>query len=184
MSKRQCRYLSLLVLCVLAWGCMQTDATDELAVDETGDAAGDAADGSADEDAAVAARLDSLYGVFTRAYAEADVDLLMDSVYARDGYYLPPNRPILAGQESFRGQFESFLGPIAQRGEPGPRISFDIRDRDVGGDLAYDIGVYTIRPPDAPEDAPGSRGKFIVIWKRGADGTWRIHADGFSAIGG
>lgn len=132
---------------------------------------------------AVSAELDSVYAVFTRAYADADVDLLMDSVYARDGYYLPPNAPILEGQDAFRGQFESFLGPIAQRGEPGPLISFDIRDRAIDGDLAYDIGIYTIRRPDAPADAPGSSGKFIVIWKRDASGGWRIHADGFSALG-
>jgi len=135
------------------------------------------------DDSAVSAGLDSVYAVFTRAYAEADVDLLMDSVYARDGYYLPPNAPILEGQDAFRGQFEGFLGPIAERGEPGPAISFDIRDRAISGDLAYDIGIYTIRRPDASPDATGSSGKFIVIWKRGAAGAWRIHADGYSALG-
>lgn len=130
----------------------------------------------------VSGELDAVYAVFTRAYAEADVDLLMDSVYAPDGYYLPPNGAILEGQDAFRGQFEGFLGPIAERGEPGPSISFDIRDRSISGDLAYDIGVYTLRPPDAAVDAPGNRGKFIVIWKRNAAGDWRIHADGFSPL--
>ncbi|MFW6089269.1 MAG: YybH family protein [Gemmatimonadota bacterium] len=142
---------------------------------DASDAPNDAVDASAG--------LDSVYAVFTRAYAEADVDLLMDSVYASDGYYLPPGGPILEGQDSFRGQFEAFLGPIAERGEPGPSISFDIRDRAISGDLAYDIGVYTLRPSGAPADAPGNRGKFIVIWKRDAAGDWRIHADGFSAMG-
>lgn len=138
---------------------------------------------SPDDPADVSAQLDSVYAVFTRAYAEADVDLLMDSVYAPDGYYLPPNAPILEGRDAFRDQFEGFLGPIADRGEPGPAISFDIRDRAISDDLATDIGVYTIRRPDAAADAPGSRGKFIVIWKRDADGRWWIHADGFSGLG-
>ena len=139
---------------------------------------------SATDVTAVSAQLDSVYSVFARAYAEADVDLLMDSVYARDGFYLPPNSPILEGQEEFRDQFESFLGPIAASGDAGPRITFDIRERGIDGDLAYDIGIYTIRRPDAPADAPGSSGKFIVIWKRDAAGAWRIHADGFSAVTG
>ncbi len=143
----------------------------------------DSAEGVTSDDSIVSAELDSVYATFSRAYAEADVDLLMDSVYAREGYYLPPNAPILEGQDAFRGQFEGFLGPIAERGEPGPVISFDIRDRAIDGDLAYDIGVYTIRRPDAAADAPGSRGKFIVIWKRDAAGAWRIHADGFSGLG-
>jgi len=159
-----------LVACV---GCTFTDASESER----------ASTGAPSRDSAVASELDSIYGVFTRAYAEADVDLLMDSVYAADGYYLPPNAPILEGQESFRDQFANFLGPIAERGGPGPDISFDIRDRSVSGDLAYDIGVYTIRPAGAPADAPGSRGKFIVIWKRGPAGHWRIHADGFSGLG-
>ena len=97
---------------------------------------------------AAAAELDSVYATFTRAYAAADVDLLMDSVYHRDGFYLPPNAPILEGQEEFREQFASFLGPLAERGEAGPRISFEIVDREVSGNLAYDIGIYTLRPAE------------------------------------
>ena len=130
--------------------------------------------------AAVSAALDSTYTVFTRAYREANVQLLMDEVYARDGFYLPPESPILQGQDQFRGQF-SFLERFARDGGPGPRISFDIVDRDIDGDLAYDIGVYSILPPDAAGDAEPGQGKFIVIWKR-IDGDWRIWADGFSPL--
>lgn len=130
--------------------------------------------------AAVDAALDSVYATFTEAYARANVQLLMDRVYAHDAYYLPPGTPILEGQDQFRGQF-SFLERYARGDGPGPEISFDIVDRDVDGDLAYDIGVYTLRAPDAP---PGevSRGKFVVVWKRNARGEWRIHADSYSPV--
>ena len=104
----------------------------------------------------------------------------MDSVYAEDGLYLPPGSPILRGQDQFRGQF-SFLERFTGGRGPGPDLSFDIVDRDVSGDLAYDIGVYTIRSPVNAGGEPG-RGKFIVIWKRDAAGSWRIHADGFSPV--
>lgn len=130
--------------------------------------------------AAVSAALDSTYAVFTEAYERANVQLLMDEVYARDGYYLPPGSPILHGQDQFRGQF-SFLERFARDGGPGPRITFDIVDRDIDGDLAYDIGVYSILPPGAAEDVEPGQGKFIVIWKR-IDGDWRIWADGFSPV--
>lgn len=175
MSSRKRRPLLAAVLALFA-GCTFNDSPEADAPST------DASTGSADS--SVAAELDSIYGVFTRAYAEADVDLLMDSVYARDGYYLPPNAPILEGQASFRDQFAGFLGPIAERGGPGPDISFDIRDRGISGGLAYDIGVYTLRPPGAPPGAEGNQGKFIVIWKRTTGGHWRIHADGFSGMGG
>ena len=130
--------------------------------------------------AAVSAALDSTYTVFRRAYAEANVQLLMDEVYAPEGYYLPPESPILQGQDQFRGQF-SFLERFARDGGGGPQISFDIVDRDIDGDLAYDIGVYSILQPGASGDAEPGQGKFIVIWKR-IDGDWRIWADGFSPL--
>jgi len=126
------------------------------------------------------AALDSVYATFSEAYARANVQLLMDRVYAPDAYYLPPGTPILEGQDQFRGQF-SFLERYAREGAPGPEISFDIADRDVDGDLAYDIGVYTLRAPDAPEDEV-SQGKFVVVWKRNAQGEWRIHADSYSPL--
>jgi hypothetical protein len=61
--------------------------------------------------------------------------------------------------------------------EPAPRAEPAFE----AGGLAYDIGYYTIRRPDAAAGS-GSRGKFIVIWKQAADGTWKIHADGFSEV--
>ena len=127
------------------------------------------------------AALDSVYATFTEAYARANVQLLMDEVYAPDAYYLPPDSPILEGQDQFRGQF-SFLERYARTDEPGPAISFEVVDREIAGDLAYDIGVYTLRPPGAPADAGGGKGKFVVIWKR-IDGQWRIWADAFSGMG-
>lgn len=142
---------------------------------------GDRAD-AAEERAAAEAALDSAYATFSEAYARASVQLLMDEVYARDAYYLPPDSPILHGQDQFRGQF-SFLERYTRDGDPGPEITFEIVDREIRGDVAYDVGVYTLRPPDAPPEAEGSRGKFIVIWKRNGRGEWRIRADGFSAVG-
>lgn len=137
-------------------------------------------DGKEARDAAVEAALGAVYDDFAAAYAAADVDALMRQVYAADAFYLPPGHPILSGQDEFRGQFEAFLGPIAAAGRPGPRISFEIIDREISGDIGWDIGYYTLHSADAPEGAPGNRGKFIVLWKRDDQGRWRMQADGFS----
>lgn len=132
--------------------------------------------------ASVEAELASVYHAFTTAYATADVDRLMRDVYAPDAFYLPPGGPILSGQDQFRGQFERFLGPMAAGGGRGPGISFEIVDRDISGDLAYDIGYYTLKSPGAGGDVEGSRGKFVIVWKRDAAGRWRIHADSYSGV--
>jgi ketosteroid isomerase-like protein len=166
------RFAPVLLL-ALTFGCMRYDASDRGAEKRPA---------AATADSVVGARLDAVYETFTRAYHEADVDLLMREVYAEDGFYLPPDQPILSGQGEFRQSFAGFLDQFREAGEPGPDISFDIVDRDIEGDLAYDIGIYTMRPAGDAE-AVGDRGKFIVIWKRNAAGEWRIHADGYSAMG-
>jgi ketosteroid isomerase-like protein len=128
---------------------------------------------------AVARELDATYETFTRAYRQADVQLLMDSVYHDSAYYLPPAGPILRGKDQFRGQF-SFLEQYFRGNERGPEIAFDILERDIVGDRASDIGYYTLRAPGAgPDEA--SRGKFIVLWRRDPGTGWRIYADGYSA---
>lgn len=135
----------------------------------------------AEERAAVEAALDSGYAAFREAYDRANVQLLMDEVYAPDAYYLPPGSPILEGQDQFRGQF-SFLERYARGDGPGPRIAFEVIDRQIDGDLASDIGIYTLHAPDDAPDAEGTRGKFVIIWERNEEGEWRIHADAFSPV--
>lgn len=137
--------------------------------------------GATTDSAAVAAALDARYDAFRQAYARANVQLLMDEVYAPDAYYLPPGSPILEGQDQFRGQF-FFLERYVRNGGVGPDIAFEILDRSIAGDLACDIGIYTLHLPDAPADAVPARGKFVVVWKRNEDGEWRIHADAFSGM--
>lgn len=137
--------------------------------------------GEAEQRAATEAALDERYDRFTEAYARANVQLLMDEVYAPDAIYLRPASPILEGQDQFRGQF-SFLERYARSDGPGPSISFQIIDRDIAGDLAYDIGIYTVLPPDASADIQGTQGKFVIIWKRNGADEWRIYADSFSTL--
>lgn len=166
---------------IAAAACAAAACGQAPAAERAEGAAAGGGSGAATQDVAEASReLDRVYAAFTEAYAEASVEKLMRDVYAPDALYLPPDTEILEGQTAFRGQFQRFLEPIAAAGREGPRITFQIVDRDISGDLAYDIGYYTLRPAEMPADAPGNRGKFIVIWKRDDQGRWRIHADGFS----
>ena len=119
--------------------------------------------------------LDGVYERFSEGYREGHPPAVA-ALYAADAFYLAP------GGDMTRGEIASHFAWLSSfDAGSGPGIEFEIVDRDVEGDLAYDIGYYRIRRADAP-DAEGSRGKFIVIWKRGADGEWRVHADGFSVV--
>ncbi|HUP18583.1 MAG TPA: SgcJ/EcaC family oxidoreductase [Gemmatimonadota bacterium] len=124
----------------------------------------------------VGAELDAVYDRFTAAYAAADAAAVAD-LYTEDAYYLSPDQDVVRGRAEIQEGFARFLG----RFEPGagPAIDFEILDRNVAGDLATDIGYYRMSRPGGE---PRRAGKFVVVWRRGADGAWRIHADGYSGV--
>jgi ketosteroid isomerase-like protein len=131
----------------------------------------------AQDGAAEAGRaFDEAYAAFGEAYRQGD-PAAVTALYWHDAYYLAPGDEILKGDV---GRHFAWLSSFD--GGMGPLVEFEIVDREVAGGLAYDIGYYTIRRSDAPAGS-GSRGKFIVIWKQGENGAWRIHADGFSEVG-
>ena len=43
------------------------------------------------------------------------------------------------------------------------------------GDLAYEVGSATLKPRAG--GAPPASVKYVVVWRRGQDGAWRLHRD-------
>lgn len=118
--------------------------------------------------------IEAQYARFSEGYRRADPDMVAD-LYTDDAVYLLQDQDVLRGRAAVREEFARFLAPFRERGEQGAVIRFEIVERDVQGDLAYDVGYYAV--------GQGPRaGKFLVIWKRGSDGVWRIHADAESGL--
>jgi ketosteroid isomerase-like protein len=124
---------------------------------------------------AIARTLDSAYAVFSEGYRTAD-PALVAGLYGDSALYLAPGDSIVRGRSTIETIFAGFLVPYARADSGGPRIRFEIADRRIAasGDLATDVGYFVIDER--------ARGKFIVVWRRGADGAWRMHADGYSGV--
>ncbi len=108
---------------------------------------------------------------FMRNLKERNVEALVDGFYASDAQLLPPNAPAVAGQEDIRG----FWRVVADQIENITLTSVKI---DSSDELAYEIGRYTMRVGGAAD-----RGKYVVIFRRQADGGWKAVADMFSSDG-
>lgn len=126
------------------------------------------------DSADTAANLDAVYARFSDGYRQADAAAVA-ALYAEDAYYLQPNADMVRGRAAIQELFGRFLDPFRQRGGPGPTITFEIVDRRVGAEMAWDIGYYDI-------GGAGRDGKFVVLWRRDADGTWRIYTDAYSGL--
>lgn len=123
--------------------------------------------------AAISREFDAAYARFTEGYRTADAAMVAN-LYTEDAFYLQPDSDVLRGRPAVQATFESFLGPFRERGEPGPDISFEFLERRIAGDIGYDVGYYLFF---------GQRsGKFTVVWRRDADGVWRIRSDGYSGL--
>ena len=52
----------------------------------------------------------------------------------------------------------------------------------VEGDLAYDWGYYDGRAAQDGEPMDPFYGKYVIVWKRGTDGRWRMALDVWSRL--
>jgi uncharacterized protein (TIGR02246 family) len=136
-------------------------------------------DVSHDPGVAPHAGLDDVYARFRDAYATLDADAL-GTLYTEGALYLSPTRDIQRGRDAIDASFRSMFERAKDRGETLD-IRFHIVDRQVHDDLATDVGIYTLaRSSDG--ETKSDRGKFVVVALRDADGVWRFHVDGYSAM--
>lgn len=107
-----------------------------------------------------------------RAIAAKQVDATL-SYYDEGASILIPNAPIVTGRERIRGAWEQMFAI------PGFNLAPKTTKVEVArsGDLAYAQGSYEFSATDPKGARVLDRGKFVVVWKKQADGAWRIAAD-------
>jgi uncharacterized protein (TIGR02246 family) len=93
------------------------------------------------------------------------------TLYTDDATLLPPNNEMLHGKQKIQ---EFWSGGI-QMGLKD--VAFAIVDVGGSGDTAYEIGKYSLTIQPEGQAAMTDSGKYVVVWKRQADGTWKLHVD-------
>lgn len=108
-----------------------------------------------------------------KAAAAKDVDGTV-SYYSDDASLLAPNAPIAGGKQAIRAAWASLLGPDVS-------LSWQANKVEVSrsSDLAYIVGVYQLKDPQGKPAT--DQGKFVEVWKKQADGKWKVVADIFNS---
>jgi uncharacterized protein (TIGR02246 family) len=124
--------------------------------------------------------IDAIYKMFSEAYRILDVEEVTN-LYTENAAYLPPDNDILNGRAEIRPTFESFFDYVKSEGRK-MTISFQIFQRKVDKNLAYDVGIYTIRQYKDSKEIGVGKGKFVVVAVKEKGGKWRFQVDCYSAL--
>jgi ketosteroid isomerase-like protein len=144
----------LLFLLSVSTAC-QTQATSTQAADE--------------------AALRKLDDEWSKAAGSRDVEKTT-SYYSDDAVVMLPNIPTLTGKEPIRTLWKSMLDSDFSGGWKSTKVEVA-----RSGDLAYVSGNYEFNEKDDGGKPITDKGKYLEIWKKQADGSWKCVADMFSS---
>ena len=112
---------------------------------------------------------------FIRCANAGDAAALTGDFYADDAVLLAPGAPRFDGADAIRAFWQGFI-------EGGVKdIWIETSAIVEAGDLGYGIGSYACSVLEASGEWGLDTGKYIVIYRRQADGGWKVIADQFNS---
>jgi uncharacterized protein (TIGR02246 family) len=108
---------------------------------------------------------------WSKVAAAKDLDKTV-SFYADDAVVLPPNQAAVTTKDGIRNLWKGFLDSLTDISWKTTRV-----ETAKSGDMAYLIGTYEMTMKDGTKD----KGKYCEVWKKQADGKWKVSADMFSS---
>ncbi|MDQ3908756.1 MAG: DUF4440 domain-containing protein [Acidobacteriota bacterium] len=111
-----------------------------------------------------------------KVFSAKDLDKSVAFV-AAEGSVLAPNAPIATGGAAVRTLFAGFFTL------PNLQISWHPAKAEVArsGELGYTSGAYQMTFNDPSGKQVNDRGKYVTIWKKQADGSWKVMYDIFNS---
>ena len=153
--------LSLVCVTLAATVCTKTDQHQA----QTGQAAPQADHRAADE-----ATIRGLDSAWVKAVAAKNAQQAA-SYYTDDGVLMAPGAPMASGKDAVQKMWAGLMGL------PGFALTFAPDKVVVSGDMAYEFGSYALTTNDKAGKPHTSNGKYVVVWSRQPDGSWKAALD-------
>lgn len=106
-------------------------------------------------------------------WSSKDLNKIMDH-YADDATLMVTNAPVMKGTDAIRDGLKQMLA------DPNVSLNFTASTAEVskGGDLAYTQGTYTMTETDPKTKRPVTeKGKYLTVYKKQSDGSWKAIED-------
>jgi uncharacterized protein (TIGR02246 family) len=107
---------------------------------------------------------------FEKAFNSGDAAAVA-SHYTEDAALLPPDAARVDGRQGI----EKFWKGAMDAGFKD--LQLEAVEVEESGDTAYEVGKFGLTVPGKDGAPMNAAGKYIVVWKKGQDGTWRLHRD-------
>ncbi len=152
-------WIAVAALSALAMACEKPE-TEEM--DDTPTAA---------EVAAVRAAIDAANAEVVAALNAADVPKLLSN-YTDDAILMLPNAPAMRGHAEMEAGAKAMMETATFS-----NVSVTTEDVMLAGDMAIETGSNEMTLTPKGGKPMVDKGKYITIWKRQADGSWKIVRD-------
>ncbi|MBY5920099.1 YybH family protein [Ferrimonas balearica] len=124
--------------------------------------------------------INELYDTFVESYFALDPEPL-ESLYSPDACLMgvSDESEFIRGREAITKAINKWFEKVRKR-DATIKIDFRVIERQHEGAVVTDAGYYLIRyTPNQASEQPSSEfaGKFVMSFKRGADGNWYIFMD-------
>ena len=93
------------------------------------------------------------------------------ALYAEDALLMPPNMETIRGRE---GTTEFWAGAIKMGVQDAVLTTLELRHE---VHTVEEVGNYRLKIHPEGQAPFEDKGKYMVLWKQDADGTWRMHRD-------
>jgi uncharacterized protein (TIGR02246 family) len=93
------------------------------------------------------------------------------SHYSDTAKMLPPDATEIAGREAIQNLWQGWLDDGLKD------LTLEASEVEASGDLAYEIGSFSLQAPAENNSMMTAAGNYVVVWKHEADGNWRLHVD-------
>jgi uncharacterized protein (TIGR02246 family) len=107
---------------------------------------------------------------FVEAFKAGDAAAIA-SLYTETAKMLPPDATEIAGREAIQAEWQSGIDDGLKD------LTLEAQEVEASGDLAYEIGAFSLQVPTEHDDMATAGGNYVVVWQRGAENDWRLHVD-------
>jgi ketosteroid isomerase-like protein len=126
----------------------------------------------ASDSADVRRSIESAEANFVEAFNRGDVEALVEGFYADDATLYPPNGAPVSGKQAIL----AFWGGLIEA-TSSVVVSLTPQDIEHSGNIAYEIGVFTLDMQFGEGPMISDTGNYVIVWKQQSDGSWKASED-------